>query len=103
MRGRKLSFSIILSEAERASLEHWLRSTSTPSGLAARARAILLLAEGMPLKDVLVRCNLTARTVRKWAKRFISERLVGLQDRPGRGRKPDFPPSSSSRDRQVGL
>ena len=93
MRGRKLSFSIVLSDEERGTLEHWLRSTSTPSGLAARARAVLLLAEGMPLKDVLVRCcNLTPRTVRKWAKRFISERLTGLYARPGRGGKPVFSP-----------
>jgi len=92
MRGRKLSFSIVLSDDERATLRHWLRSTSTPSGLSARARAVLLLAEGVSLKDVVVRCNLTPRTVRKWAKRFISERLTGLYDRPGRGGKPTFSP-----------
>ena len=92
MRGRKLSFSIVLFDDERATLQHWLRSTSTPSGLAARARAVLLLADGTLLKDVVVRCNLTPRTVRKWAKRFISERLAGLNDRPGRGGKPTFSP-----------
>jgi DNA-binding NarL/FixJ family response regulator len=92
MRGRKLSFSIVLSDDEPATLQHWLRSTSTPSGLAARARAVLLLADGTLLKDVVVRCNLTPRTVRKWAKRFISERLAGLNDRPGRGGKPTFSP-----------
>ena len=92
VRGRKLSFRIVLSDDERATLEHWLRSTSIPSGIATRSRAILLLAEGVPLKDVIVRCSLTPRTVRKWAKRFIAERMAGLQDRPGRGRKPVFPP-----------
>lgn len=92
MRGRKLSFQIVLSDDERAALEHWLRSTSLPAGLVTRARAILLLGAGMPLKDVIVRCGLTPRTVRKWAKRFIVERMAGLQDRQGRGRKPVFPP-----------
>lgn len=92
MRGRKLSFSITLSKDERAELERWLRSTTLPVGLVNRARAVLLLSEGLPLKDVLVRCNLTARTVRKWARRFIGERLSGLQDRPRPGRKPVFPP-----------
>lgn len=92
MRGRKLSFSVMLSEDERAELEHWLRSSTMPAGLATRARTILLLADGMPLKDVVVRCDLAPRIVRKWARRFISERMPGLQDRPGRGRKPVFPP-----------
>ena len=92
MRGRKLSFSIALSDGERAELQRWLRSTTMPSGLVTRARAILLLSDGMPLKDVVVRCDLTPRTVRKWAKRFIAEGLAGLHDRPGRGGKPGFPP-----------
>jgi DNA-binding CsgD family transcriptional regulator len=92
MRGRKLSFSIALSDGERTELQRWLRSPTMPSGLVARARAILLLSEGMPLKDVLVRCDLTPRTVRQWAKRFIGERLAGLYDRPGRRGKPVFPP-----------
>lgn len=92
MRGRKLSFSVTLSDDERAELEHRLRSSTTPAGLATRARAILLLADGMALKDVVVRCDLAPRIVRKWARRFIAERMAGLQDRPGRGRKPVFPP-----------
>ena len=92
MRGRKLSFSIALSDDEREELRRWLRSTTMPAGLVVRARAILLLSEGLPLKDVVVRCDLTPRTVRKWAKRFIEERLAGLHDRPGRRGKPVFPP-----------
>ena len=92
MRGRKLSFAIVLSDGERSTLQHWLRSTTVPAGLVARARAILLLSEGMPLKDVMLHCNFTAKTVRKWAKRFIGEGLSGLADRPGRGGKPVFSP-----------
>lgn len=103
MRGRKLSFSVVLSEDERAELERWQRSSSVPSGLATRARAILLLAGGMPLKDVVVRCDLAPRIVRKWARRFIAERIAGLRDRPGRGRKPAFPPSSGGAGCQAGL
>lgn len=92
MRGRKLSFSVVLSGDQRAELEHWLRSSTMPAGLVTRARAIVLLADGMPLKDVVVRCHLAPRIVRKWARRFIAEGIAGLQDRPGRGRKPVFPP-----------
>ena len=78
MRGRKLSFSVVLSDKERAELERWQRSTSMPAGLATRARAILLLADGVPRKDVVVLCNLAPRIVRKWARRFIAERIAGL-------------------------
>ena len=92
MRGRKLSFSVVLSDEQRAELEHWLRSSTMPAGLVTRARAIVLLADGMALKDVVVRCDLAPRIVRKWARRFIAEGIAGLQDRPGRGRKPVFPP-----------
>lgn len=92
MRGRKLSFSVVLSEDQRAELEHWLRSSTMPAGLVTRARAIVLLADGMPLKDVVVRCSLAPRIVRKWARRFIAEGIAGLRDRAGRGRKPVFPP-----------
>lgn len=92
MRGRKLSFSIVLSDNERVELRRWLRSTSMPSGVVRRARAILLLSDGVPLKDVVVRCGLTPKIVRKWARRFLAERIAGLQDRPGRGGKPAFPP-----------
>jgi hypothetical protein len=103
MRGRKLSFSVMLSDEERAELERWQRSTIMPAGLAKRARALLLLAEGMALKDVVVRCDLAPRIVRKWARRFIAERMAGLRDRPGRGRKPAFPPSGGGAGREASL
>jgi len=90
VRGRKLSFTISPSAEERSQLEHLVRSTTTPAGVATRARAMLLFAEGYPLKEVVIRCDLTPRSLRKWAHRFISDGLAGLRDRPGRGRKPVF-------------
>ena len=36
--------------------------------------------------------GLTERHVRAWVTRFIKERLPGLSDREGRGRKPSFSP-----------
>jgi hypothetical protein len=35
--------------------------------------------------------------VRKWRKRFFEQRLAGLEEAPGRGRKPAFPPSGRRR------
>lgn len=92
MRGRKMSFRIELSVDERDELERWQRTTTMPAGRVQRGRAILLLADGWPLKDVVVRSDLTAKIVRKWARRFLEERLSGLVDRPRPGRKPVFSP-----------
>lgn len=92
MRGRKMSFRVELSTEERAELERWQRTPTMPAGLVRRGRAILLLADGSPLKDVIERCGMTARIVRKWARRFIDDRLPGLADRPRPGRKPLFSP-----------
>jgi transposase len=53
---------------------------------------MLLLADGTPLKDVVARCDMTAKIVRKWARRFTAQRLDGLADRRRLGRKPVFSP-----------
>ena len=103
MRGRKMSFRIELSGEERDALERWQRTPTMPAGLVRRGRAMLLLADGRPLKDVTERCGLTAKIVRKWARRFIDERLDGLGDRPRPGRKPVFPPRASASPDQARL
>lgn len=97
MRGRKTSLRILLNAEERAELEQWLRCTSTSLGLARRCLAILEVAAGVPLSHVARLVDLTEKHVRKWVQRFLRDRLEGLRDRPGRGRKPVF----SSRGRAV--
>lgn len=92
MRGRKPSFTIVLSDEARAELERWQRTPTMAAGLVRRGRAVLLLARGVPVKDVMVRCQMTGKTVRKWARRFLAEGVAGLRDLPGRGGKPAFPP-----------
>ena len=92
MRGRKTALHVILTEAERQHLEQRLRCTTTSLGLARRYRAILGVADGLPLVEVARLVDLTEKHVRKWVQRFLTERLDGLHDRPGRGRKPVFSP-----------
>ena len=46
MQGRHSALHIALDDSTRATLQGWLRKQKTPVGLAKRARAILLLAEG---------------------------------------------------------
>ena len=92
MRGRKTSLRVVLTTLERAELEQRLRFMSTSLGLARRCRAILGVADGLPLVEVARRVDLTEKHVRKWVQRFLKDRLEGLRDRPGRGRKPVFSP-----------
>jgi hypothetical protein len=83
---------VVLTLEERKELERLLRCTTTPSGLARRARAILGVADGLPLVVVARLVGMTEKHVRKWTTRFLKGRLEGLHDRPGRGRKPVFSP-----------
>lgn len=92
MRGRKTSLHVILTAEERDRLEQRLRRTTTSLGLARRCRAILGVADGLPLVEVARLVDLTEKHVRKWVLRFLDDRLDGLYDRPGRGRKPVFSP-----------
>jgi hypothetical protein len=92
MRGRKTSLRVVLTPEERGQLERLLRSTTTSLGVARRCRAILEVADGVPLAHVARLVDLTEKHVRKWVQRFLKDRMEGLRDRPGRGRKPVFPP-----------
>jgi DNA-directed RNA polymerase specialized sigma24 family protein len=92
MRGRKTLLRVVLTTLERAELEQRLRFMSTSLGTARRCRAILAVADGLPLVEVARLVDLTEKHVRKWAQRFLKDRLEGLRDRPGRGRKPAFSP-----------
>jgi transposase-like protein len=94
MRGRISSIKISLTDEQRDTLESLLRRQKTPVGLAKRARAILLLAEGESFTQTSERVGLGERHLRKWARRFIQDGIGGLQDRPRPGRVPVFSPSS---------
>ena len=93
MRGRKSALIARLTDEGRDELQHWSPSTSRPAGLVRRAKAVLHVSQGMPLKHTGRALGLTERHVRKWVARFQEQRLLGLKDKEGRGRKPSFPPS----------
>jgi putative transposase len=102
-RGRQSPSHIFLAPVERAELERWQRSTTIPAGLAKRAKIILLRAEGLSLSAIARRLELGRRMVRKWRQRFLNRRLPGLPDRPGRGRRPVFPPRGGRASGQARL
>ncbi len=100
MRGRKSALVVLLTDDERATLEHWCRSTSTPIGLVRRAKMVLVVAEGQRFTQAAQHAGLTEKHGRKWIKRFLLARLDGLYDKPGRGRKPVFSPLGGLTRRQ---
>jgi hypothetical protein len=83
--GRKTSFTVRLTPAERQTLLAWQRSTAIPAGLARRGRIILLLADRVTITDTAATVGISRRFVYKWVKRFLEAGLEGLAAKPGRG------------------
>jgi len=92
MRGRPSQLKVEMDDTTRGVLEGWLRRQKIPAGLALRARAMLLLAQGQPYTHTAAQGGLAERHVRTWAKRFVTEGVDGLRDWPRPGRRPVFPP-----------
>jgi hypothetical protein len=103
MRGQKTSLIVLLTTEERQQLQHWVRSSTMPAGRVRRARAVLLVSDGVPLVETARRVGLTERNVRKWVKRFLTHRLAGLDDLPRPGRRPSFSPGGGPAHRQDRL
>jgi hypothetical protein len=92
MQGRKTAIRLEMADDTRATLAGWLRRQQTPVGLAKRARAMLLVADGHSLAATARQVELRERHVRKWALRFLSYGLDGLYDTKRPGRRPVFSP-----------
>src|SRR5262245_15316824 len=91
-RGRRTSFTIRLTPAERLTLLAWQRATTVPAGLARRARLLLLVADGLTITAAAATVGLSRRHTYKWLQRFVQEGLAGLAEKPGRGRRRGVPP-----------
>ena len=102
-RGRKTSLVIELTPEEQRELQRWQRSTSIRAGLARRARIILAVARREPVSHICRTLGVQRKAVYLWARRFLKERFDGLADRPGRGRKPFFPPGRGRASGRSGL
>src|SRR6266568_7114259 len=102
-RGRKSSLRMVLSAEARHTLERWQRSTTIAAGLVRRGKIILLLAAGHSHSHVAQAVGVQRTVVRKWARRFLAQRLDGLADAPGRGAKGSFSPRSRDARGASGL
>ena len=82
---------IVLSAAERKTLESWARGRSTPSRLVLRAKIVLAATHGSMNKDIAVQVATSKKTVARWRNRFAELRLAGIEkDAPRPGRRPSI-------------
>ena len=78
--------SITLNDTDRQELERLLRASTTPAGISRRARAVLLMLEGLSGVEIAHRTGYTVVQVSRIRRRFSEQGLDGLQDRPRSGR-----------------
>ena len=81
-----LTVAVELPAEDRAELIRWTRTPSLRSGLAQRARIVLLAAEGVGTNEIVTRVGVSKPTVIGWKKRYAAEGIAGLDDRPKPGR-----------------
>jgi Winged helix-turn helix len=79
---------------QREELDALLRRPSVAAGLAKRARAILLLADGNSVSATGRMVVMQRRHLYKWADRFHRQGVAGLYDGKRTGRPPIFSPRS---------
>jgi transposase len=78
---------IVVTEVDRGELERLCRASS-PAGLSRRARAVLLMADGLSGAEVAMRTGYTVVQVSRLRKRYAATGVAGLGDRPRSGRPP---------------
>ncbi len=83
---RKSPNVVVLTPGERRLLEATSRAYTLPYFQVTRAQMILLAAEGMANDEIAGRLNTRREVVSKWRKRFVQQRIAGLEERPRPGR-----------------
>src|SRR5215471_2462512 len=78
-----------LQPQERDCLKQVLRTTSLSAGLVRRARVLLLLADGISLRQIQAQTGMSPRRIQHWKRSWRKKGLDGLLDapRPGRPKK----------------
>jgi transposase len=83
----RCAVEIKLSEEERLVLERRIRARRLMTRDTLRARIVLLAAAGDTNKEIGTKLAVKEHTVAKWRKRFVHQRMKGLAEHEGRGRK----------------
>jgi transposase len=80
-------YTINLTPEELAQLAATARSNVAALRDVRRARIVLMSAQGYANREIARKLEISPNSVSTWRRRFIQEGLVGLQERPGRGRQ----------------
>jgi transposase len=78
---------LTLTASDREELQRLVRATSTPAGVARRARCILLLADGLSYSAVAEVLDARDRFIAWWKRRYAEGGLLALLDAPRSGRQ----------------
>jgi transposase len=78
--------AISLTEPTKTTLDHLVRSPTTPQNLVQRSRIVLAAAAGKSNQQIAGELMLPEVTVSKWRRCFASQGLDGLRDAPRSGR-----------------
>lgn len=92
-----------LADSQRETLEQ-MRDHHPKPYMRERASALLKIADGASVNEVARHGLLKPRKygqVLEWLNRYEQDGLAGLYIRPGRGRKPAFPPRADSTAARV--
>jgi transposase len=81
-----LAPALVLREGDRDRLADLARLPSVPSGLAKRARMVLLAADGMPNAQIARTVGVSRPTVIGWRDRYRAGGIAALEDQPRSGR-----------------
>jgi transposase len=81
-----LAPALALREGDRQRLGDLARLPSVPSGLAKRARIVLLAADGMPNAQIARTVGVSRPTVIGWRDRYTAGGIRALEDEPRSGR-----------------
>jgi hypothetical protein len=82
---RTSPYKIVLSHAEKASLESVARKYTSPYRDVIRAKIVLYAADGLQNKQIAERLDTSFQIVCKWRKRYFEHGIKGLQEAPRRG------------------
>jgi len=79
---------VTLTDAERMTLRRWARGRTTPMRLVRRAQIVLLATEGKQNLEIAQATGIERTVVGRWRRRFVKQRLAGLEKDAPRGGRP---------------
>lgn len=89
----RVASAINCTAEDRKELERLSKSRTDEARLVERAKLVLRCLTGRRNDEVAAELGIQAATVSTWRKRFSSEGLAGLRDRPRPGKPPVYPAS----------